>query len=269
MKKFIPILSYLFAFGLADRESRDLPDGLPVGLHAEYVLPGSEERIQLWLPEHDGPVKTKQLTTAFVPTVHYERRIDHSGLYERDICAYITDCAGRAYSTAAAWGAVAKVATVTTCQGVAGAVSDYLTENNYANTKDIIIKGVVVGIAVNLASVAPGYWINAKLEATNADTNGRNDICGEKDPKTFSGNAASAVYEFCLSIQKEQKEQATANFDTLDTTDGNGNNRGGFQGRAKLFISEQAATWGDICRNDYGIDWKAKMRRTFGGLTAN
>jgi hypothetical protein len=94
-------------------------------------------------------------------------------------------------------------------------------------------------------------------------------VCGEQNPATFSSNAASAVYEFCLSIQSEMAAQATANFDTLDTHSGVNSPTGGFEGRAKMFISEQAATWGNICSNDYGVDWKRRIRSIWDGVVGS
>ncbi|KAI1749776.1 hypothetical protein F4782DRAFT_533038 [Xylaria castorea] len=238
----------------------------PVGLHSEYAVAGSNEIINIFVPYHDSEtVQTFEISANFIPTVHYER-VDDRSLVERDICAFITDCAGGAYSSAAVFAAVAKQTTVDSCASIANSVNDYLTQGNYAVAKQVIVGGTVVGIVVNLVSSVPNYFINVKLEATYGSSDTRNDVCGEQDPKTFSSNAASAVYEFCLSIKNELAEQATANFDVLDTVNGLNSPTGGFEGRAKMFISDQAATWGDICRNDYGVDWKHRIRRALGGI---
>jgi hypothetical protein len=100
----------------------------PVGLHSQYAVVGSEEIINILVPYHDSDtVQTFMISTNYTPTVHY-RRIDDRSLVERDICAYITDCAGNAYSTTTAWAAAAKQLTVKSCNGVANAVNSYLSD---------------------------------------------------------------------------------------------------------------------------------------------
>jgi len=181
---------------------------------------------------------------------------------ERDICATITDCAGQAATSAKAWAAIKLQTTVANCNGAAAAVNNYLVDNNYGAVRNIFL-GTVIGFAITLSSTPIQYFINAKLEARYGNSNNPNDACGEKVPSVFANNAASAVYEFCISIQNEVQSAATTNFDTLDMTSSSAHGGGGFEGRAKMFISEQAATWGTICKNDYGVDWKIKLRRWF------
>lgn len=235
------------------------PRAIPhVGLHSEYLVKGGENRIQLWFPDYEDDVQTFEISNNFTPSVHYER-LDRA-LLERDICAKITDCAGNAASSVAAWAGIAAQATVSSCNAAAGAVNDYLTNDNYGAVRNIFL-GVVLGFAINIGSTVPQYFINAKLEARYGNSNNANDACGEKVPSVFANNAANAVYEFCVSIQGEVQAAATTNFDVLDMASSSSNGGGGFEGRAKMFISEQAATWGHICSNDYGVDWKFKLRR--------
>ncbi|KAI0203670.1 hypothetical protein F4808DRAFT_27096 [Astrocystis sublimbata] len=230
----------------------------PVGLYSQYVVEGTGQTIKVMIPYYESDynaVDVVEISGNYTPTAHYVRMDDRT-LLERDICAKVTDCAGKAYSSLTTFGTAAKTLTTSTCAGVANSLESYLTSGNYKVSKQVIVGGAVVGLAVGIVGSFPTYYINAKLEALNDKSGKNNDVCGEKDPKTFSSNAASAVYEFCLSIQKEKAEEATANYDTLDTTNGVNTPTGGFEGRAKFFISEQAATWGDICHDDYGIDWK-------------
>ncbi|KAI0538568.1 hypothetical protein GGR58DRAFT_525994 [Xylaria digitata] len=118
----------------------------------------------------------------------------------------------------------------------------------YTQTK-IIIASVVVGFLLSLGSVPFSYFITALLEATYGDSLDRNNACNENGPKISTTNAANSVYRFCVSIKHELYKQDKANLDRLDAT-------GGFEGRAKIFVSEQATTWSDICLRDYGIDLK-------------
>ncbi|KAL2065827.1 hypothetical protein VTL71DRAFT_3497 [Oculimacula yallundae] len=177
----------------------------------------------------------------------------------RDICAKLTNCAGNAISTAAAWYGIAAQATVDNCNGIAGAVNQYLTNDDYGAVRTIFV-GAVIGFAITIVSTPIQYYINAKLEARTGNSNNHNDACGERIPSVFANNAANAIYEFCVSIQHEKHQEATTNFDVLDMTSASANGGGGFGGRAKLFISEQAATWGPTCA-DHGITWRAKLRR--------
>ncbi|KAI0454126.1 hypothetical protein F5B21DRAFT_504613 [Xylaria acuta] len=121
---------------------------LPVGLHSQYTIPGTDEVI----------------------TVHYQP-IEDCKLIECDICPFVPDRAGKAYSSVATFAAAKAQITITSYTGAANAISNYRTED--------------------------------------------------------SGRTAT----------------------------------GGFGGWAKIFISEQAATLGGICYDDYGIDWKARLRR--------
>ena len=142
--------------------------------------------------------------------------------------------------------------TWTGCGAFGNAVADYFTANNYENAKQVL-NGAIVGLSLAVPLGIEQYFLNAKFdEVTN---NGRNDVCGQADPVTFTGNAASAVYEFCLAIQAEQQDQATTNYDTIDSSTEDSVTPNGQEGLAKFFVAQQAAVWGHVC-DDFGVSWK-------------
>ncbi|TGJ79633.1 hypothetical protein E0Z10_g9133 [Xylaria hypoxylon] len=130
-----------------------------------------------------------------------------------------------------------------------------LSWQNYTLTTNVIA-GVAVGFVIYISSAPVIYFINAFLEAIFGNSQSGNDVFGDKGPKILTATAASAVYKLCVSIKNELSEKATAKFDVSGTTNGLGTATGRFEGRAKMFIFEQAATWRRICHDDYGIDWK-------------
>jgi hypothetical protein len=175
----------------------------------------------------------------------------------------ITNCAGQCAESVYAFAKVQVWARVTgNCAAVANAMDTYLSANNYANA-NTIITGSVLSLVFNLGLTPVQYYINAGLDYLHGKTN--NDACGESKPATYTGDAASAIYDFCLAIQNEVESEVTTRFDAADTTSGSATSSNGIHGLAKFFISSQKFQWGPVC-SDFGITWK-RGAQLVAGLT--
>lgn len=146
------------------------------------------------------------------------------------------------------------------CNSIAGAVYDFLVADDYQYARQVLFNDAILALIVNIIATPIQYKINAKLDAVWGPSN-TNDACGDSNPETFSNNAASAIYQFCRTIQSEKLEQATTNYEAIDET--STDVPGGYEGLAKFFVSSQAGIWGPIC-HDLGIDWKKRLLRRFG-----
>lgn len=262
MKSFITILTALCA--AADAASLGHQPKVHHGVHSMYEFHDSDLKLQIMLPGYTGAAQTKMLSSNFTPSVHYHRRTADGGLEgleDRDICARVTDCAGKAAESAVAWSKVGAVLVGNGCSSVANSVSSFLTDNDYAYARKVLYENVVLGLGVSIVATPIQYFINVLLDARYASSTNKNDVCGDSNPKTYAGNAASAIYEFCLAIQNEKSTVATTNYDVLDES--SPSVPAGFEGLAKFYVASQASTWGPIC-HDMGIDWKARLLRRLG-----
>ncbi|MCJ1384915.1 hypothetical protein MMC17_008033 [Xylographa soralifera] len=174
-----------------------------------------------------------------------------------DVCLAIADCAGSAYESSAAQYAAAKVASATWCSSVAGSVNDFLSNNDYAETYPILT-GQVISFVVQIASTVPIYFINARLDLWTGKAGSTSDACGETEPSTYAGNAADAIFQFCLAIQSVEAESMTRRFMKADVTSGSAESATGKTGIAQFFISSQKDEWGPTCA-DFGITWKRTL----------
>ena len=227
-------------------------------LHTEYTDPLTGKAYQLLVDGYLGEPISRIIPGNFTPSVHFLR---HAELEQRDVCAKITDCAGQAASSALAWSAVGAAVVGNGCSAVAGALSDFLSANNYEQAKSLLANGVL-GIAINLGTAPITYYINALMGTQ--DDGGSNDVCGDGNPSTYTGNAANAIYEFCLAIRSEKQNQATTNYDAGDSSSSTSESPHGKQGLAKFFVAQQAGQFAAVC-SDYGITWKRMLQR---GLNA-
>ncbi|KAI2634007.1 hypothetical protein GGS21DRAFT_543908 [Xylaria nigripes] len=238
----------------------DSRGSFPVGRHSRYTVQGTNQVVNIFLPDYDTDiVQTFETSANFTPTVHYQRNADHR-LVERDICVFVADCEGNAYQSLQVLATVAKMITADDCSAMASAINDDLLQGDDSLARQIISDGKILNFAINLDTGIhefydeSNYFINLKLQATYGDSDTRNDVCGEQDPGVYSSNAASAVYRFCVSMITDRAENIAANYYVLDTHSGLGSKEGGLEGLAKLFISDQASTMGPTCKN-YGVDW--------------
>ncbi|MCJ1434426.1 hypothetical protein MMC27_003794 [Xylographa pallens] len=174
-----------------------------------------------------------------------------------DVCLAIADCAGSAYESSAAQIAAVKVASATWCNSVAGSVNDFLTNNNYAETYPILT-GQILSFVVQIASTVPIYYINAKLDLLTGKDNPTSDACGETQPKAYAGNAADAIFEFCLAIQSVEQEKMAKRFLMADVSSGGAESASGKIGIAQFFISSTEEFFGPTC-SDFGITWKRSL----------
>jgi hypothetical protein len=256
----------------------------PHGVHSEFTIPGTDHKLQIMVPGHMGEPQQFTLPSEdFTQTVTYHPRSywanqqgNSSHLEDRDVsevCAYVTDCAGTLFDKASDVTQAAATIVATGCGNVANTVNVWLTNDNYGIVYQILA-GAVINFAITLPSTVSTYYINLKLGASSNGGTGTqtNDVCGERDPATFAGNAASAAYQICLNIQGIMQSNGdyntlTSNYDDMDSTSVAAPTPVGETGMLRAFISGQAGTWGAICQ-DYDITWKRMLARSLFGYTA-
>lgn len=230
------------------------------GVHSEYVDIESGRKIQFLVEGFNGTSSTVMVTSNFTQTTSFRKILpgtESSAIENRDVCEYITSCAGKAAESAKAFAAAATVLTTSVCAQIANGMNNYLSANNYANA-NTIIQGTVISVLVNIGTTPITYYLNAALDRYSAGS--KSDACGQTQAPTYSGDAASAIYQFCLAIQAEVGSQSsvTTRFDASDvpsSTSTSASPNGGQQGLAKFFISSQAFAFAPVC-SDWGIVWK-------------
>lgn len=118
-----------------------------------------------------------------------------------------------------------------------------------------IIGGTVVSVAFTPANGITGYYINVMLNHIRGTGN---DACGETQPPTYAGNAASAMYTFCLALKDKNMAEVATRFNANDAANADSTTGVGVEGLAKFFIDTQEFTTTEVCR-DYGITWRRDM----------
>ncbi|MCJ1414953.1 hypothetical protein MMC32_001283 [Xylographa parallela] len=233
------------------------PGSVPVYESTDVV---TGQVIQLY---QKGSVRATQYgsvnSSSYTPRITYQP-VTNSTFSEDivvDACLAIADCVGSAYESGAAQVAAARVASATWCNSVAGSVNDFLTNNNYAETYPILT-GQMISFVVQIASTVPIYYINAKLDLLTGKDNPTSDACGETQPKAYAGNAADAIFEFCLAIQSVEQEKMAKRFLMADVTDGSAESASGKMGIAQFFISSTEEFFGPTC-SDFGVTWKRSL----------
>ncbi|KAI0967718.1 hypothetical protein F4678DRAFT_465322 [Xylaria arbuscula] len=225
----------------------------PVEPHSQCAIHGTKDFSDTFAPYDADVANVCEVGGNDTTWAAFPQSIDHS-FAVNNLYAFVTDYTGNTYHFLESFAGAAKSFAIKGCSAVANSVEKYLTQGNYPVSKQVVVGGAVVGLAINIVSSLPNYFINARLETTSDNSDAGNDACGAKGTVTSTSNAVMGVYKLCLTIKNEMAERATANYDVL----------GGFEGRAKMFLFEQAATWGDICSREYGIDWKRKPQKELG-----
>ncbi|XP_077660188.1 uncharacterized protein AFUA_1G17560 [Aspergillus fumigatus Af293] len=242
-----PQLLLIYAV-LAGAETTATVDQSPqehFGLHSQFI-DELGATYNVFVKDFHGTHKIQYInSTDFIPTSHFVRFDQHPNLDERNVCRKVADCIGNSTDSAATWLEAKAAPTGQMCGSVATTLWNYLKADDYAVVKNLAWTAGS-GIALNVIGNIPNYYINALLAKQNA---------------------ASSVYEFCLSIQTEKMENTATRFDAMDSRSSS-TWPAGVQGMAKYFISQQAETWAPICAA-YGITWKRDMLLRFKTLAAS
>ncbi|MCJ1285267.1 hypothetical protein MMC26_004607 [Xylographa opegraphella] len=218
------------------------------------------EVIRLYRKGSSGTTRYSSLnSSSYTPSITY-KSVTNSTFSDdtvNGVCLAIADCFGTAYDSSRAQIAAAAVASTTWCNSVAGSVNDYLSNKNYAETYPILT-GQMISFVIAMGSTVPIYYINAKLDLLTGKANPTSDACGETQPRAYAGNAADAIYEFCLAIQSVEQEKMSKRFLMADVTSGSATSGAGKMGIAQFFISPTEEFFGPTCA-DFGITWKRSL----------
>lgn len=262
-----PQLLLIYAV-LAGAETTATVDQSPqehFGLHSQFI-DELGATYNVFVKDFHGTHKIQYInSTDFIPTSHFVRFDQHPNLDERNVCRKVADCIGNSTDSAATWLEAKAAPTGQMCGSVATTLWNYLKADDYAVVKNLAWTAGS-GIALNVIGNIPNYYINALLAKQSASGD-PSDSCGQNADSTYASDAASSVYEFCLSIQTEKMENTATRFDAMDSRSSSTWPAGG-QGMAKYFISQQAETWAPICAA-YGITWKRDMLLRFKTLAAS
>ncbi|KMK54970.1 GPI anchored protein [Aspergillus fumigatus Z5] len=250
-----PQLLLIYAV-LAGAETTATVDQSPqehFGLHSQFI-DKLGATYNVFVKDFHGTHKIQYInSTDFIPTSHFVRFDQHPNLDERNVCRKSLIALAKAAPTGQM------------CGSVATTLWNYLKADDYAAVKNLAWTAGS-GIALNVIGNIPNYYINALLAKQSASGE-PSDACGQNNDSTYASDAASSVYEFCLSIQTEKMENTATRFDAMDSRSSS-TWPAGVQGMAKYFISQQAETWAPICAA-YGITWKRDMLLRFKTLTAS
>lgn len=249
--------------------------------------PAGDQTLQLLVENYTGEVHTVQLDASSSKIVNQVYKnpseiqtrdvIVWQSPQQRDVCAFFRECTG--YLTNAAANAAVKtwVTTADTCGWMRDGITNYFTNNNYEQAKNLL-----TGSIASLAWVAPSAAIQCKFDAAvdvqllsyamltfsdslpdylnmrfDAWTN-QNDACGVSQPATVARDTGSQMYEFCRLL----KEQAAGNLENRyvheDVKDSSSSTPNGNIVIGKFFIDGTEFSTSAVCR-DYGIVWKRDL----------
>ncbi|OBT79566.1 hypothetical protein VF21_01273 [Pseudogymnoascus sp. 05NY08] len=143
------------------------------------------------------------------------------------------------------------------CNFAAVSVSDYFTANNYAHAT-AVLDGALATLAILVPVGIANYYLNARFASIQGTST--QDACGEKSPPVIAERAASAMYEFCLSIQNVEIEKAATRYGVSDSSDSDGQwgSADGTHGLSKFNIGSVEFSVLEVC-HDFGIDWKRDL----------
>jgi hypothetical protein len=225
------------------------------GLHSEVHNPETGGTIQILAEGYTGEVFQVLANTTFTPSRTFKKLSELDVVEERDVCQMITNCYGQCADTLTTFKNAQIWATIGgNCASLANSLNNYLSANNYANANSII-QGALLNIVFNIATTPVTWKMNAALDLFF--NGGNQDACGETQAPAYTGDAASAIYQFCLAIQSEVETAVTTRFDAADSASASATSSLGSNGLAKFFVAQQAGIFAPIC-NDYGITWRKR-----------
>jgi hypothetical protein len=131
-----------------------------------------------------------------------------------DVCERIVGCVGTAVSAGVSYSAVVLVATGNFRAGLANSMNNQLSASNYQLAGQIA-KGTLTLIVVPLVLTVPQYHINVALQNSQAQTS--TDNCGIAQNQAIAEQEGTAMYGFCLQLQRLSQPQlwSRADFGTV------------------------------------------------------
>lgn len=136
---------------------------------------------------HEAPVNTSYFCNEPPNGLEYST-ID----LRQNMCSTITQCAGKLFRASVNGGLFVKGWTVERTTATVNAVSNFLTSDDYAQTK-----ALANGVVINFAVQYPNYWINYKLTSHYKGTSN----CSGAQPGSVADALCAVVKRRCEAFQ--------------------------------------------------------------------